>query len=49
MKKHEEEKANAKMQEPPDYYVPLTNLNGDIPPDELGRNGSTRKFWKITI
>ena len=35
MKKHEEEKANAKMQEPPDYYVPLPS-DGDIPPEELG-------------
>ena len=35
MKKHEEEKANAKMQEPPDYYVPLPS-DSDIPPEELG-------------
>ena len=35
MKRHEEEKANAKIQEPPDYYVPLPS-DGDIPPEELG-------------
>ena len=35
MKRHEEEKANAKMQEPPDYYVPLPS-DSDIPPEELG-------------
>ena len=35
MKRHEEEKANAKIQEPPDYYVPLPS-DSDIPPEELG-------------
>ena len=35
MKRHEEEKENAKMQEPPDYYVPLPS-DSDIPPEELG-------------
>ena len=35
MKKLEEEKANAKMQEPPEYYVPLPS-DSDIPPEELG-------------
>ena len=35
MKKIEEEKANAKMQEPPEYYVPLPS-DSDIPPEELG-------------
>ena len=35
MKKLEEEKANVKMQEPPDYYVPLPS-DSDIPPEELG-------------
>ena len=35
MKRLEEEKANAKMQEPPDYYVPLPS-DSDIPPEELG-------------
>ena len=35
IKRHEEEKENAKMQEPPDYYVPLPS-DSDIPPEELG-------------
>ena len=35
MKRPEEEKANAKIQEPPDYYVPLPS-DSDIPPEELG-------------
>ena len=35
MKRHEEEKANTKIQEPPDYYVPLPS-DSDIPPEELG-------------
>lgn len=35
MKRLEEEKANAKMQEPPEYYVPLPS-DSDIPPEELG-------------
>lgn len=35
MKRHEEEKAKAKIQEPPDYYVPLPS-DSDIPPEELG-------------
>ena len=35
MKRYEEEKANAKIQEPPDYYVPLPS-DSDIPPEELG-------------
>ena len=35
MKRHEEEKANAKIQEPPDYYVPLPS-DSDIPPEKLG-------------
>ena len=35
MKRHEEEKANAKIQEPPEYYVPLPS-DSDIPPEELG-------------
>ena len=35
MKRHEEEKANAKIQEPPDYYVPVPS-DSDIPPEELG-------------
>ena len=35
MKRYEEEKANAKMQESPDYYVPLPS-DSDIPPEELG-------------
>ncbi len=35
MKRHEEEKENAKMQEQPDYYVPMPS-DMDIPPEELG-------------